>query len=301
MTKVMCQHGGVIDDDIEVGLALDSRAHLGEGPVWDADAQQLVWVNLIKGEVHRFDPATGTDSQLDVGTPVGAAALRSSGGFVLAVENGFAALSAAGELTPLVDLGLGPTHRANDGKCDRFGRFWAGTNAYDFTPGESTLWRLDVDGSASAVVTGLTLANGLDWSPDNTTMYLIDTMEGTLWAYDLDGTAGTLSGARPLVTFAEGELPDGMTIDAEGYLWVAMYSGGEVRRYAPDGALAACIPVPAVNPSSCAFGGPDLRDLYITTGHQLDDPSSLASDSHLGSLFRCRPGVAGLPAGRYSG
>ncbi|WP_420111395.1 SMP-30/gluconolactonase/LRE family protein [Pseudactinotalea sp.] len=289
--------------DIEVDLVLDSRAHLGEGPVWDEDAQELVWVNLIKGEVHRFDPATGTDRGLDVGTPVGAAALRSSGGFVLAVENGFATLSETGDLTPLVDLGLGPTHRANDGKCDRFGRFWAGTNAYDFTPGESTLWRLDADGSASAVVTGLTLANGLDWSPDDTTMYLIDTVPG-VWAFDFEstaGAAGTLSGARALVTFAEGELPDGMTVDAQGYLWVAMYSGGEVRRYAPDGALAGRIPVPVANPSSCAFGGPDLRDLYITTGHQLDDPTALDPDNHLGSLFRCRPGVAGLPAGRYSG
>lgn len=295
----MCKHDEMTD--IEVELALDSRSHLGEGPVWDEQAQQLIWVNLIKGEVHRFDPATGTDSHLAVGTPVGAAALRDAGGYVLAVENGFATLSEAGELSTLVDLGLGHTHRANDGKCDRFGRLWAGTNAYDFTPGESTLWRLDTDSSATAVVTGLTLANGLDWSPDNATMYLIDTMAATLWAYDFDGGSGTLSGRRALVEFAEGELPDGMTIDAEGYLWVAMYSGGEVRRFAPDGRLERRIPVPVANPSSCAFGGPDLRDLYITTGHQLDDPSSLGPDNHLGSLFVCRPGVAGLPAGRYAG
>lgn len=282
-------------------LALDSRSHLGEGPVWDGEKQQLIWVNLIRGEVHRFDPATGADSHIDVGRPVGAAALRESGGYVLAVENGFATLSESGELAMLVDLGLGPRYRANDGKCDRFGRFWAGTNAYDFTPGESTLWRLDPDGSATAVVTGLTLSNGLDWSPDDRTMYLVDTMARTLWAYDFDGAAGTLSGGRALVTFAEGELPDGMTVDVEGCLWVAMYGGGEVRRFTPDGGLDTRLPVPVANPSSCAFGGPDLGDLYVTTGHQLDDPSVLGPDSHLGSLFRGRPGAVGLPAGRYSG
>ena len=293
--------GTVVDAEVEFELALDSRSHLGEGPVWDEGAGQLVWVNLIRGEVHRFDPATGDDSHVSVGTPVGAAALRESGGYVLAIENGFATLSDDGELTQLVDLGLGPAHRANDGKCDRFGRFWAGTNAYDFSAGEFTLWRLDPDGSVHAAVTGLTLSNGLDWSPDDSTMYLIDTMAGTLLAYDFDGDAGTLSGGRTLVSFPEGDLPDGMTVDAEGYLWVAMYSGGEVRRFRPDGEIDARIPVPVANPSSCAFGGPDLRDLYVTTGHQLDDPSVLGPSSHLGSLFRCRPGVAGLPAGRYAG
>src|SRR5690606_20126527 len=121
------------------------------------------------GEVHRFDPRTGTDTHLSVGTPVGAAVLRESGGYLLAVERGFAALSDTGDVALLADLGLGPTHRANDGKCDRFGRFWAGTNAYDFTPGESTLWRLDPDGTVHAAVTGLTLSNGLDWSPDDST------------------------------------------------------------------------------------------------------------------------------------
>ncbi len=293
--------GIVVEADVEFELVLDSRSHLGEGPVWDEVAQQLVWVNLIRGEVHRFDPADGSDTQLDVGAPVGAAAVRESGGYVLAIESGFATLSASGELEQLVDLGLGPTHRANDGKCDAFGRFWAGTNAYDFTPGRSTLWRLDTDGTATAAVTGMTLSNGLGWSPDSSTMYVIDTIPGILSAYDFDGATGELSSARVLVDFAESEMPDGMTVDAEGCLWVAMYAGGEVRRYRPDGELDVRLPVPVANPTSCAFGGPDLRDLYVTTGHQLDDPGELGPDSHLGSLFRCRPGVAGLPAGRYAG
>lgn len=291
----------MIHIDVEFELVLDSRAHLGEGPLWDEDAGELLWVNLIRGELHRFDPATGVDTQLRAGTPVGAAVLRESGGYLLAVENGFAALSDAGELQPLVDLGLGPTHRMNDGKCDPFGRFWAGTTAYDFTPGQSTLWCLDTDGSVTAAVTGMTLSNGLGWSPDSSTMYVIDTFSGMLSAYDFDGAAGRLGTPRTLVDFAEDELPDGMTVDSDGHLWVAMYSGGEVRRYRPDGHLDASLAFPVANPTSCAFGGPDYRDLYVTSGHQLDDTTQLEADSHLGGLFRCRPGVTGLPAGKYRG
>jgi len=290
----------VIDGEATFELVLDSRAHLGEGPVWDEAAQQLVWVNLIRGEVHRFDPVSGTDTHLSAGTPVGAAALRDAGGYVLAVEQGFATLSDSGELRLLVDLGLGSNHRANDGKCDPFGRFWAGTNAYDFAPGQSTLWRLDADGAVTAAVTGLTLSNGLGWSPDHGTMYVIDTVPGNLWAHDFDGERGELGNGRVLVDFLDGELPDGMTVDAEGCLWVAMYGGGEIRRYRPDGQLDARLNIPVANPTSCAFGGPDLGDLYVTTGHQLDDPADLEAGSHLGSLFRCRPGVTGLPAGRYA-
>lgn len=290
-------------DEVEFELVLDSRANLGEGPVWDAQTSTLVWVDMMAHDVHRFDPATGKDTAVNVGTPVGAAVLRASGGMMLAVEDGFLALSDAGEVELFAAVeAQDRTHRMNDGKCDSAGRFWAGTTSYDFVPGESTLWRLDADGATTPVITGMTLSNGLGWSPDDRTLYVIDSFGLRLDAFDYDASSGTVGPARQLIGFADGgALPDGMTVDAEGYLWVAMYGGGALRRYAPDGSLDREVPVPVSQPTSCAFGGPDYTDLYVTTANQLTTPEQRAAEPTLGGLFRCRPGVAGLPASRFAG
>lgn len=289
--------------EVEFELVLDCRANLGEGPVWDERTNTLVWVDLMAQDVHRYDPATGQDDAVNVGTPVGAAVLRESGGLMLAVESGFIALADDGSTQPFVPVeGEDGTHRMNDGKCDSSGRFWAGTNSYEFVPGESTLWRLDADGTVTAAVTGLTLANGLGWSPDDQTMYLIDSFGLRLDAFDYDAATGALGPARTLVRFADdGTLPDGMTVDAEGYLWVVMYAGGAIRRYAPDGTLDRVIPVPVSQPTSCTFGGPDYTDLYVTSGNQNKSSAELAVEPTLGGLFRARPGVTGRPATRYAG
>ncbi|MBA3367585.1 MAG: SMP-30/gluconolactonase/LRE family protein, partial [Geodermatophilaceae bacterium] len=208
-------------------VAVDAHAVTGEGPVWDVDAGQLIWVDIPSGEIHRFDPADGTDRVTHVGQPVGAVALREGGGLLLAVRDGFTAM--AGGSDEVEDLRLTmiaaveadrPENRMNDGKVDPAGRFWAGTMALDSAPGAGTLYRLDTDRSVHPTLTGLTISNGIDWSPDATTMYFIDSTPGTVTAYDYDQHSGSISQPRTVIEIPpEDGLPDGMTVHAEGCLW----------------------------------------------------------------------------------
>lgn len=293
-----------VDGPPAVELVLDARAELGEGPLWDPDRQQLVWVNIMAGEIHRFDPANGTDTVQQVGQPVGAVALTVDGGMIAAVRDGVALVRDDGslELIAPIEQELAD-HRMNDAKCDAAGRFWAGAVALDFAAGTSTLYRCDPDGSVAAAVTGMTLSNGMDWSPDRRTFYLIDTYRWRLDAFDFDVDSGGLGPPRLLIDFAADApaFPDGMTVDADGGLWVALYGAGAVRRYLPDGTLDRQLSLPALQPTCCAFGGADLGDLYITTARQQADESLLAREPSLGGLFRVRPGELGLPAGRFGG
>jgi len=288
----------------DIELVLDARANCGEGPLWDNRSGVLVWIDIMPGEVHRFDPETGTDSVTEVGQPVGAIALRAAGGYALALRDGIAAMDGDGQLKVISDVEKDvPTNRFNDAKCDSAGRFWAGTMAFDLTPGAATLYRIDHDGSATAAVPGMTLSNGLGWSPDDTTMYLVDSLEYGLDAFDFDAASGSLSNRRRLITCdAEADgIPDGMAVDAEGYLWVAYYAGGAVRRYSPDGTLDHVLEMPVSQPTCVAFGGDDLGDLYITTANQQKSPEDLAKEPTLGGLFRTRPGVTGLPTNAFAG
>jgi sugar lactone lactonase YvrE len=289
-------------DDVE--LVLDAKANLGEGPVWDDRTGEVVWVDIMAHAVHRFDPRTGADRVADVGQPVGAVALRAGGGLVLALQDGFATLADDGSVEVIAPVEADrPDQRMNDGKPDRAGRFWAGTMSLQFTPGESTLYRLDADHLVTPMVTGMTLSNGLGWSPDDTTFYLTDTMNYRIDAYDYDAQSGTISARRRLIDFDRSSpaFPDGLAVDAEGYLWVAMYAGSAIRRYAPDGSLEREIRLPVSQPTCVAFGGPDYRDLYISTANQELDAAALARQPTLGGLFRFRPGVAGLPPNAYTG
>jgi sugar lactone lactonase YvrE len=281
---------------------LDARAELGEGPVWDRRSGELLWVDIDAGVVHRFDPLSGEDRPLGVGQPVGAACARSAGGYVVALRDGIAALSEAGELTFLADVEAGvAASRFNDAKCDPAGRLFAGTMRVEGRPA-GTLYRIDADHSVSPVVTGLRLSNGLGWSPEGAVMYLIDSLARRLDAFDFDPRSGRLSGRRRLVSFEAGEgLADGMTVDGEGFLWVALYGGGTVRRYSSAGELALVVELPVSQPTSCTFGGADLRDLYVTTAAQQLSPEKLAAEPLAGGLFRCRPGPEGLPAEAFAG
>lgn len=285
-----------------VELALDAKAELGEGPVWDPDRQQLLWVNIMAGEIHRFDPATGADTVQQVGQPVGAVALTAAGDLVAAVRDGVALVRDDGSLELIAPIEQEqPDHRMNDAKCDAAGRFWAGTVSLDFAPGTSTLYRCDQDGTVTAAVPSMTLSNGMGWSPDNRTFYLIDTYRWRLDAFDFDLGAGQLSVPRLLIDFGADApaFPDGMTVDADGGLWVAMYGAGAVRRYLPDGTLDRQLQLPARQPTCCAFGGADLGDLYITTARQQADDALLTREPALGGLFRVRPGELGMPAARF--
>jgi sugar lactone lactonase YvrE len=287
------------DGTSDVELVVDAHAIVGEGPIWHPDRQLLSWVDIEGCRVHWYDPARNLDTSVDVGQPVGAALPRRAGGLILALRDGFAALD-GGQVRMLIDVEADdPNTRMNDGACDRAGRLWAGTMAFAERHGAGTLYRLDPDLRVTAAVTGVTISNGIGWSPDDMLMYFIDTPTMGLDVFAYDPTTGALGARRRLVTFPEGRgMPDGLTVDAEGYIWVALWGGWAVQRYAPDGTLDRTIQVPAAQTSSCAFGGADLGDLYITTAAR---GVSVAEQPHAGGLFRCRPGVVGQPEFAFAG
>lgn len=287
---------------IHADVALDVRATTGEGPVWDDRSHELVWLDIPRGEVHRFDPSSGSDAVvLSLGQPIGAAGLRDGDGLVLALHDGFGVWDVAG-LRHLADTEADVTgNRMNDGKPDPSGRFWAGTMALDMAPGAGTLYRLHPDGSVRAIIRDLGISNGLDWSADRTRMYFVDSLAGGVDVFDYDDATGEISGRRRFADVpATTGLPDGLTVDSEDHVWVAIWDGGAVHRYAPDGTLDRIVSVPARQVTSCAFGGAALDELYITTAAAgLDDAA--ARQQRAGALFVCRPGAAGRPAFRFGG
>jgi len=295
-----------IDPGLEV--VLDSHAILGEGPSWDDVSGRLLWVDIVRQEIHRFDPRTGRDERVRVEQPVGAAVVRAGGGYAAAVRDGFALVDPQTghvELIAPVELDL-PGNRMNDGKCDSLGRFWGGTQAVDHTPAAGALYRLDIDRTVHLVVDDVGISNGLGWSPDDRTMYYIDTAANRLDAFDFEASAGTVSARRCLAPLAPEEGGgDGLTIDAEGFIWVALWDGWALHRFAPDGRLDRAVRFPVSHVTSCCFGGPNLDELYVTTASMTEtgpfDAERLAREPASGSLFRLRPGVKGLPTHPYRG
>ena len=285
-------------------IVFDGRATLGEGPVWDAEQQWLVWLDILPGLVHRFDPAAGTDHVLRVGKPVGSAGLRRDGGLVLAVEDGFALLDPGWQR--LVQVAVvehpGPRARFNEGKCDPAGRFLAGTMAYDLTPGAGSVYRLGADLAVTKLLHGVTISNGLAWTTDGATLYYIDSPTQGVDAFDYDAETGRLGNRRRVVDIpAAAGQPDGMTLDTDGCLWVALYGGSAVRRYTPDGRLDTVLPFPASNITCPAFGGPGLGVLYVTSARDGLSERELAAQPHAGALFAAEVGARGLPTPRFAG
>ncbi len=273
---------------------LDAHSDVGEGPTWDPFRQQLLWVDIPHGAIHSCDPIHSSDHVLHADQPVGAVVARQRGGLLLAVRDGFAVL-VEGEvrLVAAVEVDLA-NNRMNDGKVDPGGCFWAGTMALDMSPGAGALYRLGPDFRVDTVLRGLAISNGMDWSPDDKTMYFIDSASGLVTAYSYDVETGAIDDPRTLIVIpAEAGMPDGMTVDSAGFLWIAVWGGSAVRRYAPDGALVGEVRLPVSQVTSCAFGGPSLQDLYITTASEGLSPTQRAKEPHAGGLFRTRPRVAG--------
>jgi sugar lactone lactonase YvrE len=290
-------------------LVLDTHSQVGEGPVWIAERGILAWVDILGNLVHLFDPRTGDDRTIDVGQAVGAVLPRTNGGWVVAIRDGVAFLDeASGSLTMLVEIEAdNPANRMNDAKCDSRGRLWAGTVAFDFSRGVGSLYRIDPGGVATRVLRDLNFSNGLDWTADDSRMYYIDSFSDGIAVFDFDSDAGTIANRRTVVTVLNDEstpcgftVADGMTLDAEGHLWVAMCGLGEVRRYSAEGELEHTIELPVLGVTSVAFGGDDLGDLYITTAANwpADHPRTVPEQ---GGLFRCRPGVAGRLPHAFAG
>jgi sugar lactone lactonase YvrE len=281
---------------------------LGEGPCWDVDREELLWVDIAESRLHRAGLgaeghlAATTTTQLD--RPVAAVAPVAGGGHILAAGSGFVFADSSGRMRELAQPEARRAEvRMNDGACDARGRFWAGTMAYDESAGAGVLYRLDREGACVAVLDGLTISNGIGWSPDGTVMYLADSGTCRLEAFDFDVGSGEISARRTVVHITEpGIAPDGLTVDERGDIWVAMWDGGAVRRYGPEGELRSTLPLPVARPTSCAFGGPDLATLFITTARTGLGSAALARQPDAGRVF-CVDGlgVRGLPSFTYQG
>jgi sugar lactone lactonase YvrE len=272
-------------------LSVESTVTLGEGSRWHSSTGELLWVDITGGMLFReFVDDAGHLTRVathEASMPVGAVApVAAIGGWVLAAGRGFAYLPEDGPLRVVAETDAVAGARMNDGACDRRGRFWAGAVAHDLAPGASSLYRLDGDGSVSPVLRGLTISNGIGWSPDGSTMYLADSGPGCVFAFDFDEPAGELSSRRVLIELDAGEgVPDGLTVDDQGCLWVAVYGGSEVRRYSPSGALLERVPVPARQVTSCCFGGPLGTTLFITTARERFGEDESREQPLAGSVF----------------
>ncbi|QUT05758.1 SMP-30/gluconolactonase/LRE family protein [Sphingobium phenoxybenzoativorans] len=284
-------------------VVADIGNDLGEGPIWDDVTGTLVFVDSNVGRVHRFDPATGGVSHVDVGPVIGAAIPRRSGGMVASSIDGLLAVASTGDTRLLVPIEQDkPNHRMNDAKCDSRGRLLSGTLSMPFERGASALYRVDPDLSLHHVLPGVTVSNGIAWSPDETRLYYVDTSTRGIDCFDYDIETGEISGRRRFVDVDRADgFPDGITVDAEGHVWLALYKGGKVNRYDPAGRLVGQVTLPVTCVTSCNFGGEGLKDLYITTARHGLSEEELAGQPHAGALFRCRPGVSGLPSYFFAG
>jgi sugar lactone lactonase YvrE len=278
-------------------VALRAGAQLGEGPTWDAGSARLLWVDILAGEVHRFDPATCQDTVLRTGQHVGAAKPRAAGGLVVNLRDGVGLYDPDGGFRWLADLAAAGC-RGNDAAVDAAGRLWAGTMRYDEAPRGGRLYRVSPDGEVVTVLDAVTVSNGVGWSPDGRRMYYVDSPTRRVDMLDVDTATGLVAGRRTFLDLrGVAGFPDGLAVDADGCVWVAFWEGGAVRRFTPAGETDRTIEVPTTRTTACAFAGPDLQDLYITTAAAgLDAAQPLA-----GSLFVLPAAAPGLPTHPFAG
>lgn len=275
----------------------DPVAEHGEGPVWSDAWSGLRWVDMLAGDVLTLD-TSGALTRRNVGKVAAIVRPRTNGGIVIARERDIVFESPAGDISVSPELWSDTSVRMNEGGCDPDGRFYCGSMAYDQKPGGGALFRIDLDGSAHKVLSGVSISNGLDWNPDGSLAYYVDTPRQSIDVFDYSSEDG-LSQRRKLVSVpADLGAPDGLTVDSDGGIWVALWGGGAVHRYTPDGRLDEIVEVPASQVTACTLGGPRLDELFITTSRlgRNDSRYPLA-----GSVFSCRVGVAGLPVRPYRG
>jgi len=288
----------------EIKCVQQANALLGEGPSWDTAHHVLYWVDIKRPAVFRWDPLQGQTGLWPMPQPVGFASPAQSGRLVFADAEGFGFLDlSTGQITRVGDPESHlPQNRFNDGKVDRSGRVWAGTMNEHGPEATGSLYRLDPDGSIRQMATGFVCSNGLGWSPDNRTMYFTDSMVRTIWSYEFDPVTGSIGERRVFTKLAETDgFPDGLTVDSDGFVWSAVWDGWRVVRYAPDGTIDRTIHMPVQRPSSCMFGGQDLKTLYITSACVELGWDALRKGPLAGSLFALSTEVAGLPEAPFGG
>jgi sugar lactone lactonase YvrE len=283
---------------------LDIGASLGECPLWSIEEQALYWVDINAPSLNRFDPKTGLNVAMPMPEAIGSYAFREGGGFVVALRDGVWLCDRQGRLERrVVDAPYDTTkHRFNDGRCDPAGRFLVGTMNEEQDGATAALYRIGRDFTIAELFSGMTISNGLAWSPDGRTMFHSDTPARTVRAFDYDASTGTPSHARVFAQWTGAtQRPDGGTTDSRGHYWSAFYSGGRLMELAPGGTPVAEHPLPAMCPTMCAFGGPDLRTLYVTTARQKRDAAELARYPQSGGIFAKRVEFPGRPEVAFRG
>ncbi len=288
----------------DIVCALDAKALLGEGQLWDPAAQRLYWVDIKRRLLHRFDPASGGDESWSTPEDVGSLAVRAKGGLVVAMKSGFHFFDpAAAMFTPIVNPEHDrPGNRFNDGKPDRQGRFWAGSMDDSEKSASGGLYRLTPDLGCQRMVDGIICSNSLCWSADSRVMYYADSYRHAIWAFDFEPDSGEVGNRRVFVEIPAADgVPDGATVDAEGGIWVAQWDGWRVTRYDPQGRIERTVRLPVQKPTCPMFGGSDLDIVYVTSASVQLTPSEIAQQPQAGDLFAFAPGVKGLPEAHFLG
>jgi len=284
-------------------LALRHEDVLGECPLWDERQQALWWPDIRGPSLHRWT-GEGAPQSWTFDEPVGSIALTQDGTLLLAMQTAVRRFDpATGALTEFArPKNEPPTNRFNDGRCDRAGRFWAGTMSDGPREPVGSLYRIDPGGKCARQFGDVVVPNGLAWSPDNRTMYYADTHRHTIWTFEFDMASGKLGRRRVFADLKPHKgRPDGSAVDSAGCLWNCEYGAGQVLRYTPAGLVDLIVQLPAMNTTCCAFGGADLKTLYITTARQRLTSEQLAQQPLAGSVFAIRTEVAGLPEARFGG
>ena len=288
----------------DIECVLETTSFLGEGPWWSAREKMLYWVDILGPAVNRFDPATRRNHTAKLTEMIGAVACREGGGLVTATQFGFKKLDiSSGELTPVADPEAHlPENRFNDGKCDRKGRFWAGTLCLHAGTGIGSLYRLDPDGQVKQMDTGFGVSNGIGWDPSDQKMYFTDSKSKRIFVYDYDLESGEINNRRVFAKVPEGNgLPGGLTVDQDGFVWSVNWDGWCITRYDPSGAVERTIRLPVPRPTSCMFGGESLDVLYVTSARIRLSAKRLSEAPLSGSIFAIDAGVQGIAEPEYKG
>jgi sugar lactone lactonase YvrE len=297
----------------DVDCVVDCRNKLGEGAFWCPEERVVYWLDVpMPSILHRFDPVSGRHDSWPMSEMSTAMAKRRDGSLLIASQGGINIFDVkTGKLNRAVRPESDkPGNRSNDGAPDARGRFWIGTMQNNIAPdgsdlplvgSQGSLWRIDPDFGATRMVDRICIPNGIVWSPDHKTLYLVDSMIQTIFAYDFDLERGTISNRRVFSEVKDLGYPDCSAVDAEGYVWNARWAGSAVVRLATDGRIDRVVPMPAERVTSCAFGGEDLGTLYVTTSRLHIDADSLARHPRQGGLFAFGPGVKGLPRTQFAG
>jgi len=287
---------------VDITCVAHTQDVLGEVPRWHPTEHALYWIDASKPAVHRLHPARARLARSTPPEKLGSFAPRAGGGLLIAGRNGLAHYDPGGRLERIVDPeNGGAVNILNDGRCDRRGRFWVGSMSRTMAGASGRLYRLE-RGRLDAVDDGIWVSNGVCWSPDDTKMYFADSHVKTIFVYDFDLAAGTIGPRRVFAAMGERPgVPDGSSVDADGFVWNAVFDAGCVVRYAPDGQIDRTVALPVSRPTACAFGGADLATLYVTTARFRLPPDRLAAETHAGGVLALDVGAKGLPEPMYEG